>query len=140
MWGQKWAVCTTIFSPSDASSRVVERNDWSVVIVGDKSAAEFNLTGHNLIYLDVAAQQQLVHGRVSDIWRSYVAQCLLWDVGYWVVFAPPMVDQLRSPHNYLADMQAEEVLFCKSGQLAKFLKQWQVRSASLLGSHNTLFL
>lgn len=46
-----------------------------------------------------------VHGRVSDIWRSYVAQRLLWDVGYNIAFAPPMVDQFRSPHNYLADMQ-----------------------------------
>jgi hypothetical protein len=46
-----------------------------------------------------------VHGRISDIWRSYVSQRLLWDVGYHIAFSTPMVDQLRSPHNYLADMQ-----------------------------------
>jgi hypothetical protein len=46
-----------------------------------------------------------VHGRVSDIWRSYVSQRLLWDVGCVVAFAPPMVDQFRSPHNYLGDIQ-----------------------------------
>lgn len=50
-----------------------------------------------------------VHGRVSDIWRSYIAQRLLWDVGYSIAFAPPMVDQLRSPHNYLADMQVRSL-------------------------------
>jgi len=46
-----------------------------------------------------------VHGCVSDIYRSYVAQRLLWDAGYAVAFSPPMVNQYRSPHNYLADMQ-----------------------------------
>jgi hypothetical protein len=46
-----------------------------------------------------------VHGRVSDIWRSYIVQRLLWDAGYAVAFAPPMVIQKRGPHNYLADMQ-----------------------------------
>jgi hypothetical protein len=49
-----------------------------------------------------------VHGRVSDIWRSYISQRLLWDVGYHIAFSPPMVDQLRSPHNYLADMQVRK--------------------------------
>ena len=46
-----------------------------------------------------------VHGRVSDIWRSYIVQRLLWDVGYSVAFSPPLVVQNRGPHNYLADMQ-----------------------------------
>jgi hypothetical protein len=46
-----------------------------------------------------------VHGRVSDIWRSYIVQRLLWDAGYAVAFAPPLVVQKRGPHNYLADMQ-----------------------------------
>jgi hypothetical protein len=48
-----------------------------------------------------------VHGRVSDIWRSYVAQRILWDSSFQIAFAPPMVTQLRNPHNYLADMQSE---------------------------------
>jgi hypothetical protein len=46
-----------------------------------------------------------VHGRVSDIWRSYVAQRLLWDAGLRVAFSPPVVDQFRSPHNYIGDMK-----------------------------------
>lgn len=50
-----------------------------------------------------------VHGRVSDIWRSYISQRLLWDIGYRVAFAPPLVNQFRSPHNYLADMQVRIV-------------------------------
>jgi hypothetical protein len=47
---------------------------------------------------------------VSDIWRSYVSQRLLWDVGYVVAFAPPMAHQFRSPHNYLGDMQVSTLI------------------------------
>ena len=46
-----------------------------------------------------------VHGRVSDIWRSYITERLLWDIDMQVAFTPPMVDQFRTPHDYLADMQ-----------------------------------
>ena len=34
-----------------------------------------------------------VHGRVSDIWRSYIGQRLLWDIGMNVAFIAPLVDQ-----------------------------------------------
>ena len=48
-----------------------------------------------------------VHGRVSDIWRSYIAQRLFWDVGLSLAFVGAHVNQFRSPHNYLADFDAE---------------------------------
>jgi hypothetical protein len=57
--GRKWAVCTTIFEPSQAILRAVALSGWSVVIVGDAGGAAFNLTAPNLVFLDVAAQQQL---------------------------------------------------------------------------------
>jgi STELLO glycosyltransferases len=66
-----------------------------------------------------------VHGRVSDIWRSYIAQRLLWDVGKTVAFMPPRVTQFRNPHNPLADMRAEEDLYYKSLELIRFLSYWQ---------------
>ena len=43
-----------------------------------------------------------VHGRVSDIWRSYIAQRLFWDAGLALAFVGAHVTQFRSPHNYLA--------------------------------------
>jgi hypothetical protein len=63
-----------------------------------------------------------VHGRVSDIWRSYAAQRLLWDVGLHIAFSPPMVTQIRSPHNPLADMHAEQDLYYKALELVRFLR------------------
>ena len=47
-----------------------------------------------------------VHGRVSDIWRSYFTQALLPSVGAVVAFAPAWVEQVRAEireaHFYLS--------------------------------------
>lgn len=58
-----------------------------------------------------------VHPRVSDIWRGFFAERSYADLGLSVVFAAPRVDQFRNPHNYLADMSAEQDLYFKSGAL-----------------------
>jgi hypothetical protein len=72
-----------------------------------------------------------VHGRVSDIWRSYIAQRLLWDAGKVIAFTPPRVTQFRNPHNPLADMKAEEDLYYKSLALVQFLSMWRGRGHTL---------
>lgn len=56
---QRWAVCTTVFAPSEAILQMVALQGWSVVIVGDVNAANFNVTAPNLVYLDASAQQRL---------------------------------------------------------------------------------
>ena len=38
-----------------------------------------------------------VHGRVTDIWRAYFTQRLLWDAGYRIAFSTPWVTQYRTP-------------------------------------------
>lgn len=66
-----------------------------------------------------------VHGRVSDIWRSYYAQRLLLDCNRRIVFSPPQVDQYRNAHNYLADIDSELDLYKKSGKMIEFLaREW----------------
>eukprot|EP00401_Gymnodinium_catenatum_P024519 CAMPEP_0117606784 /NCGR_PEP_ID=MMETSP0784-20121206/79886_1 /TAXON_ID=39447 /ORGANISM="" /LENGTH=859 /DNA_ID=CAMNT_0005409867 /DNA_START=44 /DNA_END=2620 /DNA_ORIENTATION=- len=66
-----------------------------------------------------------VSGRVSDIWRSYLFQRLLWDTGLRVAFAPPLVRQDRNVHDYLADFQAEQQLYMQTEELLKFLGSWR---------------
>lgn len=66
-----------------------------------------------------------VHGRVSDIWRSYIAQRMLWLSNQSIAFTPPRVTQYRTAHNYLADMNAEHDLYYKSSKLVEFLHAWQ---------------
>ncbi len=65
-----------------------------------------------------------VPGRVSDIWRSYFAQCIFHDAGIQLVFSPPKIVQERNEHNYLGDFNAEQDLYGKSGKLVEFLSEW----------------
>lgn len=81
-----------------------------------------------------------VHGRVSDIWRSYIAQRLLWDVGHTIAFTPPQVNQFRNVHNALADMQSEEDLYYRSLALVQFLREWQGRARTLQGRYEELII
>jgi len=66
-----------------------------------------------------------VHGRVSDIWRSYVAQRLMWGAGLRLAFAAPWVNQFRNVHNYLADYEAEKPLYSRAGALTQYLREWR---------------
>jgi len=81
-----------------------------------------------------------VHGRVSDIWRSYIGQRLLWDIGMNVAFIAPLVDQHRNPHDSLADMKAEEDLYFKSLELVCFLQTWQGVAFTLPGRYEELMI
>jgi len=69
-----------------------------------------------------------VPGRVSDIWRGYVAQRSLWDVGLRLGFMAPAVRQDRSPHSFLADADAEVGLYFKATKLAELLAAWPAPS------------
>jgi len=70
--------------------------------------------------------------RVCDIWRSYWAQRILWDIGGEVVFLPPSVKQIRNAHDYLLDFEDELDLYLKGEDLVRFLINW-TSSADYLG-------
>jgi hypothetical protein len=71
-----------------------------------------------------------VHGRVSDIWRGYVAQRLGRDIGMKLLFSPPIVRQDRNSHNYLADFDSEGPLYTRAGKLIAQLDAWKPSPAS----------
>ncbi|CAF3586610.1 unnamed protein product [Rotaria sp. Silwood1] len=81
-----------------------------------------------------------VHGRVSDIWRSYVTQRLLWEICGRIAFVSPWVTQFRNPHNYIQDFQAETDLYLKTGALIRVLLEWNGRSATLPGLIEELWI
>ncbi len=45
--------------------------------------------------------------RMTDIWRSFIAQRCLWELGHGVVFHAPEVDQERNEHNLIRDFEDE---------------------------------
>lgn len=73
-----------------------------------------------------------VHGRVSDIWRSYFAQALFPRINASVAFLKrPIVVQDRNPHSYEADFNAEIPLYSQSHILISYLMDNYVRSTNI---------
>lgn len=101
----------SVFAPFNAQATLFARRDmlWA-------------------LYLPVT-----VHGRVSDIWRSYFVQRLMWDAGARLAFAGPWVDQIRNEHTLLADFDAEHDLYIKARALVDVLSAWVPQSTSLPG-------
>ncbi|KAG2438484.1 hypothetical protein HXX76_005037 [Chlamydomonas incerta] len=89
-----------------------------------------------------------VHGRVSDIWRSYIMQRAMWDLGCGLAFADPWVTQYRNAHKYLRDFQSELDLYLKTEGLIEVLNgvtfppEWRFAStdAQLAGRVLALYI
>ena len=65
-----------------------------------------------------------VPGRVTDIWRSYITQRIMKDIGLHVMYTPPIVQHHRSAHDYLSDFVAESDLYDKTTKLLEFIDGW----------------
>lgn len=63
--------------------------------------------------------------RVSDIWRGYIAQRLIWEWGQNLVFSGPSAIQKRNEHNLFQDYLQEEDLYKKSHLLVQTLSDWK---------------
>ena len=59
--------------------------------------------------------------RMTDIWRSFVAQRCLWARGYGVVFHAAEVVQDRNEHHLLRDFADETVGYLRNGELVRLL-------------------
>jgi hypothetical protein len=68
---------------------------------------------------------QSVTFRLTDIWRSYWAQRLMWLLNGTVTFNGPNAYQLRNSHSYLNDYYEEKEMYLKTENLIKFLFEWQ---------------
>lgn len=66
-----------------------------------------------------------VHGRVSDIWRSYIAEKLMSYTQKHVAFVSPVVTQHRNVHNLIADLQSEFPLYTQADEFTKWLLSWE---------------
>lgn len=59
--------------------------------------------------------------RMTDIWRSFVAQRALWVNGRSVVFRPSTVRQVRNEHNLLEDFKSEIVGYVNNKRISVML-------------------
>ena len=81
-----------------------------------------------------------VHGRVSDIWRSYMWQRLMWQSEQVMAFSAPLIKQVRNVHTYLADFQAELPLYERAGELVALLNRLHLRAPHLPGQVEELVI
>lgn len=65
-----------------------------------------------------------VPGRVTDIWRSYIVQRLLWEMGGTYSFVAPFVTQYRNPHSYQKDFDDELDVYTKVSTVIETLSSF----------------
>ena len=63
--------------------------------------------------------------RLTDIWRSYWAQRLMWLLNGTVTFYGPNAYQSRNSHSYLNDYYQEKEMYLKTENLIAFLFDWK---------------
>lgn len=61
--------------------------------------------------------------RMTDIWRSFVAQRCLWELGCGLVFHPPEAIQQRNTHNLLRDFQDEIPGYLHNQKIVRVLSE-----------------
>jgi hypothetical protein len=68
--------------------------------------------------------------RLTDIWRSYWAQRLMWLLDCTISFLGPNAYQLRNSHSYLSDYKQEKDMYLKTQDLIQFLYKWKCKFKS----------
>ena len=114
----------------------------SAVLVPKHSFAPYNAqaTIHSKLAFWGLLLPGTVTGRVSDIWRSYFAQCIFADTELRLVFAPPKIHQFRNEHNNLGDLNAEQDLYNKAGELIAYLSSWTSSETRLAERFEHLYI
>lgn len=60
--------------------------------------------------------------RMTDIWRSFVAQRISWEYGWEIAFYSPTVYQERNEHNLLRDLEDEVPGYLHNAEIGKALE------------------
>ena len=82
-----------------------------------------------------------VSGRVTDIWRSFIAQRLFWDTGLQFGFiARPLVVQDRNVHSNIGDLGSEWDLYIKGKPLMEFLGSWKGKGRTIVERTEELWI
>lgn len=62
-----------------------------------------------------------VDSRVTDIWRGYIAQRIVWEMNSQLIFLSPCVYQKRNIHDFHKDFKQELELYVRAGELVEAL-------------------
>jgi hypothetical protein len=119
-----------VFFKKDAPSLIVERNAW--VPFNSQNTAFFR-QAFALLYLPC-----FVSFRMTDIWRSFVAQAALWSVGRRLAFHGATVEQVRNEHDLMKDFEDEVVGYLGNRRIGQILEE-ALRIADATTSETPVF-
>jgi STELLO glycosyltransferases len=68
--------------------------------------------------------------RMTDIWRSYVAQRIAWECGWSVLFHEPTVWQERNEHNLMKDFEDEISGYSNNMAICKALQSIELKKGT----------
>jgi hypothetical protein len=68
--------------------------------------------------------------RMTDIWRGFIAQRLLWELGHGLVFHGPEVIQQRNQHNLLRDFKDEVPGYLNNARLVQRLEDLRLAAGA----------
>lgn len=72
--------------------------------------------------------------RMTDIWRSFVAQRCLWELSEGVLFTSATVRQERNKHSLIRDFEAEVPGYLQNDALRKVLEDCPLQPSDTLGN------
>jgi hypothetical protein len=69
--------------------------------------------------------------RFTDILRSFVAQPIMWELGYHLGFTSATVTQVRNPHDYMADFASEVPMYVSGSSVIEMVRAKCTKGASI---------
>jgi len=117
-------------------------SERKTLVLGNGTWSPFNAQATTWMQLGYVAMRlpSTVHGRVSDIWRSYIAQPLLWHMNATVAFTSPRFSvPNRNAHNLEGDFTAELPLYHQARALIDHLTEMPREQLQGKQHHQVLF-
>ena len=68
--------------------------------------------------------------RTTDIWRSLVAQIILYNNNKKILFVSPTVYQIRNEHNLLSDFKSEIPIYLENNVIIQLLKDLNLKKGA----------
>ena len=98
------------------------------LIVSKNTFCPFN--SQNTIFFpeafDLLYLPSYVSFRMTDIWRAFVAQRIMWERGHELSFHAPTVFQKRNEHDLMCDFSDEVVGYLRNAEIASCLSALQL--------------
>ncbi len=66
--------------------------------------------------------------RMTDIWRSFVAQRIAWENNWWLLFHEPNGEQARNQHDLMRDFADEIPGYLRNAEICETLSRLQLRA------------